>query len=290
MSTFKQHLLEGGNAIDGVSRINQLNFDETVKKIHSTILSKLGISDDFVILGSGGKKDPKKNGEEDGSSGDIDIAIYLPELNREEIINQIISLCTEMGIKSRNLAGLGIASMSYPIENIDEKQSGQFVQVDIVPVDSLKFAEWAYYSPAYDESPYKGLYRNEALFFIARYAKYNVTKEIDGTPTEWERVFFDLSKGLMSGTQTNIGKKGKIIKTVTTIEKKIVSDDPDEIVSQLLGDGIKAEDVKTWEQVWDAMNSESFPFSDKKDNIFKGIANGLKKKEVEIPEVLKQYV
>lgn len=291
MDTFKGFLLEGGNAVDGVGRINQLNVADTITKAYDELLVKLGIGkDEYAILGSGGKKDPKKNGEIDGSSGDIDIAIGS-KLDRDAILNKISGLCAELGYQSKLMAGLGIISLAFPIHNTDGKQDRALVQLDIIPVQDIKYAEWAYYSPSYDESPYKGLYRNEALFYLARFNnEYKVTKEIDGTPVEWERLFYDLSKGLMHGTQHRVGKKGGIIKTVTTITKKVISTNPDDVVKRLIGDTFTAQSILTWEDIWAAMNSENFMLKDKKDKIFKSIAKGIERKKVPIPTDLENIV
>ena len=68
-------LNEGGNAVEGVSRINQENVAKTLKSFYSKVLPVLRITkNDTAVLGSTGKKLPG------GSSGDIDIAVSRPAL------------------------------------------------------------------------------------------------------------------------------------------------------------------------------------------------------------------
>jgi hypothetical protein len=45
----------------------------------------------------------------------------------------------------------GIA-FAYPIVNADGKQDGQFVQLDLIPDENLKFRDWSQYAPAEKEN------------------------------------------------------------------------------------------------------------------------------------------
>ena len=63
-------VVEGGNALDGVVRINQENVQATLSDIYSKLFPALKLDDtNTAILGSTGKRLPG------GSSGDIDIGI-----------------------------------------------------------------------------------------------------------------------------------------------------------------------------------------------------------------------
>jgi hypothetical protein len=161
MKTFITFLLEGGAAIKSSSRINQNNVEQTINNIFSDLLPKLNITDkDVKVLGSTGKKDPSKNGTPDGSSGDIDLAISIQAVVKSNgidatscfdfIVNAVKGYTEVKPMKSKN-----VISIAFPITNTDGNQEGKFVQLDLMPVDNLKYAEWAYYSPSYTESQYK---------------------------------------------------------------------------------------------------------------------------------------
>jgi hypothetical protein len=297
MINFKQfiQLNEGGNAVEGVVGINQENSIATVKSAFKDYLKPLGISEkDTALLGSTGKKAPK------AVSGDIDIALSSRKLLKNkkvstfgDMIDLIIGISKKKGYKFKDLRSIGIVSVGYPITNVDGKQEGQTVQLDFMIVDSVKLASWTYYSPSYLESNLKGLYRNELLYSIAKFAGLNV-KEMsdDNQPITWDRFWFSLSSGLQRGTQTlKSPKTGKITKSAKKVKPaELISDDPDTIVKYLFGDKYKANDVLTFEQALNAVQSGSFPHKKHRKAIFKMAKEGLLKKKYPVPESLDALV
>lgn len=289
--TVKEILSEGGNAVPDVTRINQENSIPTVKGLYKEFLPRLKIKEkDTALLGSTGKKGPSQ------SSGDIDIAISSVELLKSnkidsygDMMDHIIDVVKARGYAYKDLRPLGIVSFAYPIVNADGLQEGEKVQVDFMVVQDVKYSAWSFFSPHYLKSSFKGLYRNELNFQVAKYADLKV-KKIDpstNVPIEWSRYWFDNKDGLLFGTQTIASKKtGKPTKTVRTIEKKNISFDPDEIVSFLYGPKYKAKDIETFEQCLNAIMSSSFPNKANRKQILKGAADAMKKKGVPVPEIL----
>lgn len=271
--------MSGGNALKDVTRINQLNVEATIRDINERLLKKLS-SAHFAILGSAGKKDPDKNGEAEGSSGDIDIAVQNVE--RHDIEN----ICKELNLTIRYLPGLDICSIRWPICNTDTLQENKFVQLDIMLVDDVEFCKWSYYSPSFSESKYKGLYRNECIFACARFAEYEVLAVRDGQPIKWSRYFYNLDSGLHKGIQTNIGKKGNIIKSVTTEEKTFITNDPQKIVDLCFGEQFDANKLMTFEACYEAIMSEKFKLKEFRDNIIDTIKKNIIKKDVPLPKEL----
>jgi hypothetical protein len=288
-------LKEGGNAVADVVRINQENSMATVEDVLSEFLPLLKIKKaDTAILGSTGKKAPK------GSSGDIDMAISSVALLKannvdtfDDIMDHIISAVKKGGHKFKDMRGIGIVSFAYPITNEDGLQAGEFVQVDFMVMQNVKFAAWAFFSPSYLESEFKGVYRNFLNFNIAKNAKLVVNK-IDPetkTPVEWSRYWIDNQKGLAFGTQTNLSPKtGKIVKTLRAIDKKTVSYDPDEIVEFLYGVGVKARDVESFENSLKAVMSNKFPNKSKRNIILKATSETLQHEGYPIPEILSKLI
>ena len=230
MKTFRQHisestqrltrrqLNEGGNAIKTSSRINQLNVAPTLKTIYSELLPKLGLKkSDTVLLGSTGKKNPERNGTPEGSSGDIDLGINVKalmkanDLKDKDAVYQFLTKIGKNYTDVKPFPGLEVVSIAYPITNEDGKQADKVVQLDLMPVENLAYCAWSYFSPAWNESKYKALYPKEVYYACARYADTKIKElgMLDGkqVPATWTRLFFDLGKGLMTGTQTINGKK-----------------------------------------------------------------------------------
>jgi hypothetical protein len=162
-------------------------------------------------------------------------------------------------------------------------------------VNSIEYAEWAYFSPAWDESPWKGGVRNELLRAIARYMDYNtlekaLTKDGVEVDSKWERSFFDMSQGFMKGIQTNIGKRGNPTKTNKTIDKWVISSDPSEVTKMMFGPSFKPNDVMTFESSYKAILSPKFIWKKYRKEILTKSALGMSKKPFPMPPVMTKYL
>jgi len=288
---------EGGNAIKMSSRINQENVEATLDSIYKTLLPRLNITkSDIGLLGSTGKKAPGD------SSGDIDLAISVQAIikNNEEIetpkelYDFIYKVASDLSPEVKDMRGMGIISLAWPIVNADGRQDNEYVQLDLMTVDSVDWAKWAYYSPAWNESPYKGLYRNELLYAIAKYMDYEtlktaLDKEGNEVDVEWKRNFFDLGKGLLTGQQTRMGKKG-IVKTTKTINKTLLTADPRKAAKMMFGPDAEPNDLLTWEQTFAAVMDKDFVYADKRNDILKMAKEGILRKGFPVPPELDQVV
>ena len=289
-------ILEGGNAIKIASRINQENVDATVNAIYSKLLPKLKVDKkDTTLLGSTGKK---RAGD---SSGDIDLAIQISTMLEKtgkktlnDLYDFIYKQAISLGKEVKDMRQMGLISIAWDIENADGNQEGEVVQLDIMLVDNLEYAGWAYYSPHYQESELKGLYRNEIIYAIARYMDYKVLeKAMDKEGMEhdavWERNFFDLGKGLLRGMQSRKGKRG-LVKNAKTLEKTLVSNNPQEVVTMLFGPKYKPNDILTFEQALEAILSPKFVYNKQLKKILKMTADGILKKGYPIPDSLERVL
>jgi len=295
IKTFKSFINEGGNAVKDsrIGRINQENVEGTMNDIYKKVLPLLNITKkDTGNLGSTGKKLPG------GSSGDVDLAIDIHAVlrnnknikNVDDLFDKLVSIAKSLHMEYKDMRQMGLVSIGFPIHNTDGKQEGKLVQLDFMPTENLEYSKWAYYSPAEWESKWKGLYRNEVFYAIAKYMSFKVLKkamdkEGKEVPVEWERNFFDLSKGLLKGTQTRMGKKGPV-KTVKTISKEMVSMDAQEIVTMLFGPNYKPSDILTWEDIMKAIKSPKFIYKKNLPKIIKMVQDGISKKGYPVPEDL----
>lgn len=278
-------LKEGGNAVPGVTRINQDNVEATLNRLYRDIKDKLHLSKfDVVVVGSTGKK---KSGE---SSGDIDVAISIKSLlqnykmmNQVEIFDLLYNVGKTIGkaaTKNPNLI-----SFSYKIENTDGLQENSYVQVDFFLTDSLEYSSWAYYAPSYSESSLKGIYRNILIGQLLKAISTEVTKTSDGEDIEQTKLVFDTAKGLVKNWQTRVGKKG-ILKNWQTIAKDLITASPDEIAKLILGDQYSHKDALTFENIVKIVRSSDYKYKSSRAEIFALTKKALVDLGLPIPESL----
>lgn len=290
-------LNEGGNAVPGVSRINQENVSETMNDIYKKLLPVLNVSkEDTALLGSTGKKLPG------GSSGDVDLAISKEALCKnndikpENVLSFIESKVKKFGIAYNVLKGLGIVSVGWPIANVDGKQEGATVQLDLMLSDNVNMTSWGMYSPYESQQPWKGAVRNTIMYWIATLVDYKVLrKEINELgeeyDTEFERHVFDPQRGLARLKQSFYSiKTGKLGKNKKTVFREIVNDNPDLIVKILFGDKYAAKDILTVDDCWKAMMSPDFPYKDYRLAIIKHVIDDCEAHGFSYPEYFNKYV
>ena len=277
--------LHGGNAVPGVSRINQANVHDTYRSFLNIIAPMLCINEcNIKMIGSAGKKHPAS------TSGDIDIAVKITKWHNHLKLNNYdfyIDCLKRGGYAHADMRQIGIISFAYPIANTDMSQSNQCVQIDLMLVDSLEYAVWGFYSPHYIESEYKGLYRNELNFFIAKHAAYQPLLTLDGIDVEWSRYWFSTRDGLCHGTQTCLSQKtGRVIKTPTILSKSLFSNDPDVVAKFLYGNHVDATEILTFEDALRQLNSSTFPYKKQRDSILKDTIRGIRDKGYPVPDIL----
>lgn len=264
----------GGNALQGTVRINQCNSNVTLKKIYAEFSRFLPEGTKMAALGSIDKK------RYNDTSGDIDMAV---EATWDEVL-----MAVKMSHRVyREMKSVGIIFVEFPIGNSQCNQAGQYVQLDLMVVDNIEYAKWAYHSPCYWESQWSGLYRNRVNFNIAKYCQ--LSYEDDNT---WTRYWITHQDGLMWGRQTNISPKtGKVGKTIHLVgQKNYITKDPDKIVSFLYGTQYKANDILTFEQALNALMESSSYHGDRLPQILKGIKQSILDKGVPVPDILEQLL
>lgn len=266
----EQILLEGGAAIKGAQKITQVE----ARHVTPDIIAKLAkvTSVDAKLIASSGSGGKKPN--DDDLSGDIDILIQTTPGKIEVALPKLAF----DGESYRIMRGINVFSFGY-------KVAGKLVQVDVIPVDDIEYAKWAYQAHEKDlKQGLKGSHRNELLFAVAKFANRNVLKKDDaGEPVEVERYYYDLSKGLMTGKQSRIGKKGKPTKSWSTIDKHLLTSNPDKIAEILLGKGVNAARASTYNGVLKAIMSPKFPYEKLRGKILETAKEGMKKKKLVLP-------
>lgn len=277
---FRQFLNEGGNAIANVVPIHQENVGDTMNVIYKKLLPILGIKkSDTALLGSTGKKNPHS------SSGDIDMAVSISALmasnksakTMSDLLDVVYSKSKGVANEVKQLKGIGIVTMGFPISNSDGKQKNEIVQLDLMLTDNVEFASWMYFSPHQKDSPWKGLYRNSMLSAISHYA------DRVGNEEEWSRYLLHFNNGLGRVKETRKGKRG-LLKNAKIIERETPVKNADEIVKILLGKSFKAKDILTWNNVFDAFTSSKFQWKKHRKAIAKLVVMDITKKNYPVPK------
>ncbi len=261
---------EGGKVFKTTTSITQNSIPDTIAHLYANVLEPLGLGErgqDWEVLGSVGKKSAPSN--------DIDIAIVKP-------MKEIEAFIRDQGYEYRNLKGLDVLSLSYPIAGLDE-----YVQIDLMPTDDLSYSVWSYHSPHENTSQYNGTYRNAIIEAIASEIDKNVLSYFsNGDIKEIQKKYFSYSKGLMERIDSYVGKKGKQVKKYITLERYHISKNARDISEYLLGEGTTRDDTNSFESIFAKMMSEDFPYKEKIVDIKEKCISILKRKKLDIPSEL----
>lgn len=262
-------LLEGGAAVKGVSKITQVEARAEIPKLLKLVSKALKLpAGKVTAIGSAGRKL-----DDEATSGDIDLAVEAPE---GKVEGALVALAYEG--KLRAMKNLHVYSFAHQLP------SGKLVQVDLMPTHDVTHAEWAFQANQADlEQGLKGAQRNELFFAVAKHAHRKVLKADEaGEPLTIERYFYDLSRGLMLGTQTREGKK-KVSKGMKTADKRVIASSPAKITKLLFGPGVTPQDVSTFAGTLAAIKSPSFPHAAKTKEILQMARDGIKNKGLKLP-------
>ena len=289
-------ILEGGNAVPGVVRINQENVAQTLENIIKDLKKYTPLNEkDVASLGSTGKKNPG------GSSGDIDLAVDFTKLIKNKdatdidgVLIYLKNLADKVSDRTKLSKGLGEVHLAYPIANVDGKQENEFVQLDFMPTDNMKFSKFTYYSPAEWESKYKGLHRNILLFAILKFSTLEILetgKDAEGNevPAVVRKVLLNMDKGISKVTQSFKGKKGNITKGSKAIEREFLSNDPEVITTMAVGSDFKPKDIAIYDQLIKIVLSPTFIHKKDRDEILKEVATTFIRLGALFPPELKEY-
>ncbi|MCH5167436.1 MAG: hypothetical protein J1F35_06025 [Erysipelotrichales bacterium] len=268
---------EGGHSVKDAGPIPGDIAGKVGKDILKDIKNKFAY--DGILLGSTGKKG------KDQMSGDIDVAIQAPWEDYEKIKKYVESLdkFTDFGNINKQLH---VINFGY------EWETDKVVQIDIMFVEDLDFADFVYHSPDFtkNESKYKGMYASALFMAVASCIPVNnINKEKDG---EWEEYFFSQAEGLKIVTKTNIGKNTKL-KNPKKVSSKTISKNINDIVKTILGNKATKEDCYSFEKLTEYLSSNNFKYKDKLPDILEKFSNDWQikmKTSSELMEELKKYL
>ena len=291
------NISEGGAAIKTSRRIREDEFIGTFANIKKLLFPLLGIdpskiNDQYVVIGSIGKKE-----NADDTSGDLDIgydAIWYSNDNGIEKkecsgfifdklknnIADILGFSPEINY----LKGFNIVSIGWPIDGDLNKG---IVQLDLIPLSDMTWADFIYYSPNYKirESKYKSAHRNWLLAAILSSRKEIIERNDTGEVLDYNTPVLILSDGLYWHTKSYKGKIKDRLKNPKKIEgsERFVTNDPQEFIDFALGKGYSTDDVKTFEKLFSIITSPDFELKDKLPEIKERFLEFLQRVGLEIP-------
>lgn len=290
-------IFEGGGAIKTSRRIREDEFPMTLKSIQENLLPIIGmgsatINEQYVVIGSIGKKENPYD-----TSGDLDIgydAIWYSQDNgigKKECSGYIFNILKEqigsiLGFdpEINYLKGLNIVSIGWPIEGDINKG---IVQLDLIPLSDMAWADFIYYSPNYKvgESKYKSAHRNWLLASILSSRKEIIERDNSGEVLDYHTPVLILSDGLYWHTKSFKGKIKDRLKNSKKIEgsERFITNDPQEFIDFALGAGYTVDDIKTFEQLFNIITSPDFELRDKLPEIKERFLEFLQRVGLEIP-------
>lgn len=267
----------------GVSQTEANKIKKKVGRIlEKCLLLKEGTYD---FIGSAGFK------KQDSCSYNLDIIINQPQLmefnnldNEELILGFIkdqlkrVKIVSDVSIENNNL--------KFEWQGNDGK-----IEVLLKPTNSYECAQ--YFRTNYEsENDYTNKYR-ELFFEAIAMCKPKKIKEYfkNDTPKVYKTYNFDAEKGLFEMERSFVGRHG-VLKTSKKIpnSKRLISSEPCKIVEDLLGSKrCNLNKYRTFKQVFEAFESDKFPYPTKRRTIFKTFKKLLEKNNLSFDEKLNEY-
>lgn len=224
LSVESKKIHEGGHALPDMQPVPLELFKNEYPSL-TQLLKDIG-ADKIVPIGSTGKKE---------LMGDIDLAIET-ELSIEEFQQRLEDLIGKNNV-TRNAT---VISFAHDFGGIKSQVDLMFGKTD--------YLSWSRAGTDPRKTPFKGVARNILLNILTKVLSERVFEK-DNSEFVSKRYTVDLDKGLYVITRTKYGKSGKVTSNWNTKEKEFITDNPEEIVSILLGKNFTSKDTLTFEDL-----------------------------------------
>ena len=287
-------LFEGGAAIKSSRPIKESEVEKTIQHMREVLFPLIGdgeLDKDYLLIGSIGKKKSPSD-----TSGDIDLGLSQEFLAQKFGISADQSLqflydklSTELPAilgyepDMKLMKGINVLSIAWPIEGNTENGT---VQLDLIPISDMDWAKFIFYSPDYrkNESKYKSAHRNW-LFQAILSALKNVTKRDENEDiVDFDTYALRLNDGIYKNKKTFQGATKRLKRPDTVKGQSVfVTRDPQELLDLMFGGGVKPDNVKSFEDVWNIVTSPNFKYSDKVEEIRKDLIRYLNNAGYVIP-------
>lgn len=276
----KQIIKQGGNAFTNVTPIKRKYILSTIDKFINQVLAptyKIFPGSNIIFpLGSTGKKQ---------QSGDIDLAInvlLLPDKKISKVLKKIYSY-TKFNTNIEviiNPVSKDMLQFAFPV-----KQTGQFVQIDLLLTAKPTFTKWYMFSPEPSKTKYKAAHRNELLRAIPKTLTLNQIEYKDNQLVVWTQEDINYT-GVYYQTQTLIDSEGNRLMYKNTQlllpeyakirQQQLITSSPLKTYQRYIGSFVDPYSIETFEQLLATLKSKQFKFKDDLDDILYTAANMFK--------------
>lgn len=223
-----RRLIEGGHALDDMKPIPIEAFDKEYSNLVG-LLNRIGATK-VVPVGSTGKKP---------LMGDIDLAVET-ELTIDEFQKEL-----------ENTIGKDKVARNATVVSFAHNFGDIVGQVDLM-FGKTSYLSWARAGTDPRKTPFKGVARNLLLNILARILSDQVFEK-QSSDVSKKRYIVDFDRGLFVNTQTKLSKDGKPLKDWKNVSKEFITDDPQEIVSVLLGKDFTVDDTLSFDELVSAI-------------------------------------
>lgn len=174
----------------------------------------------------------------DGTMGDIDLAVECPA-GRDGLM---AALRGDFEVRK---TGNDLVAIRYPVGG------NRWVQIDLM-VGDIRFLRWA--RAGSTDAGIKNSCRAVLLNVILRFLSESIDTTSYGEEMNWsrKRYLLDFGSGLYIANQTRRGKTG-MLKQWKTLDRRLVTSDPHEIVEIMFGREFNEMDTRSFSGVIDAL-------------------------------------
>lgn len=223
-----RRLAEGGHALDDMKPVPLKAFESEFPRLVD-FLKRLG-AQKVVPVGSTGKKP---------LMGDVDLALET-DLSIEDFQKAL-----------EGAIGSDKVTRNATVVSFAHDFGGTIGQVDLM-FGKTSYLSWSRAGTDPRKTPFKGVARNLLLNILARTLSEQVFEK-QSSDVSKKRYIVDMDRGLFINTQTKVSKDNKPLKDWKNVDKEFVTDDPQEIVSVLLGEDFTVEDTLTFDDLVSAI-------------------------------------
>lgn len=165
MINFKEYyqlIVEGGNVFKNHPTVRILLND--INPTVSFISVILGMDLSKNLLGSTGKRE---------SSGDLDIAIPVSKMSKEQIVDKLTKWCEDRNLNPKDYIAKSGISVHFRAPIIG--RDGEFVQADLMLVDDLRYAKFILAND--EQAPFNGADRAVVLSNLAKAVNMSISSK-----------------------------------------------------------------------------------------------------------------
>ena len=268
-NVYSSLICEGGNAIEGVSKILLKNIASTLNDLQKNVFNRIGISKNrWTTVGSTGKKE---------KSGDLDLALENQVLQQlypsiedpDKLLERfVLDLKFQDNVIDPIILG-GQIHFGYPIIG----QPKENVQIDIIPTNNLKWTKFRYYGPTPNESKYKGAHRSYLLRSLMRNISVEKADNLDPQDdvphtNRYGKTYPSIkykylkfgNDGIWRAVKTYRGKRGKIVLIPQKVEDEsyLLTDNFQEALDIIFTKGkYKESQFLFFEPIWNIIISNT---------------------------------